>query len=351
MLLRITLLLCATIGLAFSDPPNSRPLGDSKVFAAFPFPGYPEGIAIRDGRVYASGPANFGVPGNGVPSTIVVYDLKTGAIVDTITIQNQPGPMKAISCITFGDGDDLYVADIPSASILKINVKTKQQSTYAGPFTPVYQSAFNPPAPFLMNDLVFDKKGYLYVSDSFQATIWRIAPGGGVPQVWFQSAALDGPFGPNGLRVDKKSERLYVAKTFASTGEGVIYTLPLVNHPAQADLKVFHTYTPGAGPDGLSFGKSGNLYVALAGYSQISVLNENGVETARYSGPAGSLPWANPANMAFDDGNLRILVTNHASLTGMPDPSPLFAVFDVYVGEKGGKLFGTKNNGSGDDDN
>ena len=28
-----------------------------------------------------------------------------------------------------------------------------------------------------------------------------------------------------------------------------------------------------------------------------------------------------------------------ASLTGLPDPSPLFAVFDVFVDDKAGKLF------------
>jgi len=66
----------------------------------------------------------------------------------------------------------------------------------------------------------------------------------------------------------------------------------------------------------------------------------------RFSGPAqnpGSpgnpLPWANSANIAFDNKNGSLLVTNHASLTGLPDPSPLFAVFDVYVNDRAGKLF------------
>lgn len=81
--------------------------------------------------------------------------------------------------------------------------------------------------------------------------------------------------------------------------------------------------------------------MALAGYSQISVLSANGAEVARYLGPAGTLPWANPANIAFDNGGRRLLVTNHASLTGLPDPSPLFAIFDLYVNDKAGKMFGS----------
>jgi hypothetical protein len=32
-------------------------------------------------------------------------------------------------------------------------------------------------------------------------------------------------------------------------------------------------------------------------------------------------------------------VTNHASLTSLPDPSFLFAIFGVYVNDKAGKLF------------
>ncbi|HEX8890904.1 MAG TPA: SMP-30/gluconolactonase/LRE family protein [Pyrinomonadaceae bacterium] len=347
--LPLTLLLACALLLgqqAIHATGNStRPIGDSKVFAAVPFPGYPEGIAVHDGLVYVSGPAAFGVPGNADASKIFAFDIHTGTLVKTITIQGQTRYPKAISCIAFGEDDNLYVAD-EEQGILKIDVVTGQQTVYAAPFYPVYTSIFNPPAPVLLNDLAFDKHGNLYVTDSFQATIWRVPAGGGAPQVWFQSASIDGPFGPNGVRVDAKSEKLYFTVTFDATGQGYIYTLPLVDHPTASDLKVFHTYTPGAGPDGIAFGKSGNLYVALAGYSQISVIAPDGSEQARFSGPAQNpanpgnpLLWANPANIAFDNKNGSLLVTNHASLTGLPDPSPLFAVFDVYVNDRAGKLF------------
>jgi sugar lactone lactonase YvrE len=341
-------LLLAFLALPFNniaraDANPDRALGDSRVIASVPFPGYPEGIAVHDGLIYTSGPAAFGVPGNFVPSQIFAFDEQTGALVKTITVQGQPGPLNALSCLAFGDGDDLYVID-EFRGIVKINVETGEQSVYSEGFHPVYQSAFNPPAPVLINDLAFDKRGYLYVTDSFQATIWRVPPGGGAPQVWFQDARLDGPFGPNGLRVDHQSDKLYFTQTFDAAGAGYVYTLPIVDHPSASDLQVFHAYTAGAGPDGIAFGRSGKLYVALAGYSQISVLAADGSESARYSGPAqnpagGTLAWANPANIAFNNRTGSLLVTNHASLTGLPDPSPLFAVFDVYVNDKAGKLF------------
>lgn len=329
--------------VARADERHDRAVGDSRVIANVPFPGYPEGIAVHDGLIYTSGPAAFGVPGNFVPSKIFAFDEQTGTLVKTIVVQGQQGPLNALSCIAFGDDDDLYVLD-EGQGVVRINVETGEQSVYSAGFHPVYASAFNPPAPVLLNDLAFDKHGYLYVTDSFEATIWRVPPGGGAPQVWFQDARLDGPFGPNGVRVDPKGNKLYFTQTFAADGAGYLYTLPLVDHPSAGDLQVFHSYTAGAGPDGIAFGRSGKLYVALAGYSQISVLIGDGSEAARFSGPAQSpsgdtLPWANPANIAFNNRTGSLLVTNHASLTGLPDPSPLFAVFDVYVNDRAGKLF------------
>ena len=335
----IYLLLIAASTLAA----NPRPLGDSRIVAPFGFPGYPEGIAVHEGRIYVSGPAAFGVPSNFEPSKIFVYSQEHHNLVDTIVIKNQNTPLKAISCITFDENDNLYVLD-EGQGVLKINIKTKTQSVYAAPFYPVFQSAFNPPAPVLLNDLAFDKNGYLYITDSFQATIWRVAPGGGAPTPWFTSAAIDGPFGPNGIRIDAKSQNVYFAQTFNAQGAGFIYTLPIKDHPVATDLKIFHTFEAGAGPDGFAFGKSGKMYVALAGASKIAVLAPNGAEITRYSGPANgpnntSIVWANPANIAFDNSEETLLVTNHASLTGLPDPSPLFIIFDVFVNDKAGKLF------------
>jgi sugar lactone lactonase YvrE len=345
-LLKLVLPAALCVGPVLADDDHGRPIGDSRKIAGVPFPGYPEAIAVHDGRIYVSTPAAFGVPGNFVPSEIFVYDLESGALVKSIAIQNQPPGLHALSCIAFGDDDNLYVLD-EQLGVVRINIETGAQSIYSGGFHPVFHSAFNPPAPILLNDLAFDKKGNLYITDSFEATIWRVPPGGGTPQVWYSSAAIDGPFGPNGIRVHPDGDRLYFDVTFTATGLGVVYTLPLVDHPTDADLKVFHTYTAGAGPDGVTFGKSGKLYVCLAAYSQISVLAPDGTEVARFSGPAqdpanpgNPLPWANPANIAFDDENRRIVVTNHASLIQVPDPSPYFAIFDVFVDDKAGKLFG-----------
>jgi sugar lactone lactonase YvrE len=205
-------------------------------------------------------------------------------------------------------------------------------------------SAFVPAGPSLLNELAFDDDGNLYVTDSFAATIYKIPPGGGVPEVWFSDPALAGnpmiPFGVNGIRIDKNNKNLYVSVTVNDALDGVIYRLPLVASPVAADLELFASlgFT---GPDGIAFGKSGKLYVAEALSSTIKVLNPDGSVDAVYAGPAvdppgAPVPWANPANIAFDSKEGTLLVTNHASLVPF-DPS-LFVVFDVFVDDKGSPL-------------
>ena len=345
MKLKFHLYLAAAL-LALSLNPSTihaQALGDSKVVTPVAAPGYPEGIAVRGNRFYVSGPAAFGQPLGS--AYVKAYDIKTGAFAANypITITNPFAGMSAGSCGAFGPDGKLYVVE-PFIGIIRRDLNPgNTQSVYA---------QFIPTGPSLLNDLAFDDDGNLYVTDSFAATIYRIPPGGGAPAVWFTDPRLAGdplvPFGVNGIRFDKNNKNVYVSVTAENgTLDGVIYRLPLAN-PTAASLEEFHRYPffPSftlAGPDGIAFGKSGKLYVALAGTSQISVLRADGTEEVRYSGPAANpsgspnpLPWANPANIAFDIHTGSLLVTNHASLVPF-DPN-LFAVFSVFVDDKGSPL-------------
>ncbi|MCX6020900.1 MAG: SMP-30/gluconolactonase/LRE family protein [Chloroflexi bacterium] len=332
----------AAFGVLATQTPVSakqhRPMGDSEVFAKVPAPGYPEGIAVEGNRVYVSGPASFGITD---PAKVWAYNRKTGALEATypITISSPAVPFRGLSCIAFGPDGKLYAIE-PFVGVIRMSLDHHN--------TQELYSAFPPPpaSGALPNDLAFDKHGNLFVTDSFQGLVYRIPAGGGAPQVWFQDARLLGnpqlPFGVNGIRIDKKDKDVYLNVTVRADFSGAVYRLPLKANPTAADLTEFHVYPatqfgPPA-PDGLAFGKSGLLYVALAGSSQISVLRPNGTEATVYSGPAkvpgtaNTLPWANPANIAFNDKEGTLLVTNHASL--VPYDPNLFAVFDVMVDDK-----------------
>ncbi|MBL8210158.1 MAG: SMP-30/gluconolactonase/LRE family protein [Bryobacterales bacterium] len=184
------------------------------------------------------------------------------------------------------------------------------------------------------------------MTDSFQGLIYRIPTGGGAPQVWFQHPNLLGNpqmlFGVNGIRFDEKNKHVYFSVTVRNDFSGATYRLAVVNNPSAADLEEFAVYPATQqgplAPDGIAFTQTGRLVVALAGSSQISILRQNGKEALRLSGPAdngkqGTLPRANPANIAFNDDERTILVTNHASLVPF-DPN-LFALIEVFIKEKG----------------
>jgi len=311
-------------------------LGDSKVIAPVPGAGLPEGITTRGNRFYVSGPADFGQP---LGSAYVhAYDIRTGALEATypINITNPYAGMSAGSCAAFGPDGKLYVIE-PFIGVIRMDLDPgNSQSVY---------SAFTPTGPSLLNDLAFDDDGNLYVTDSFAATIYKIPAGGGAPVVWFTDPALAGnpaiPFGVNGIRIDKNNKKVYVSVTVDTDFDGKIYRLPLVDNPNANDLELFASlgFT---GPDGIAFGKSGKLYITQALSNSITVLNPDSSVDAFYTGPAldpqgAPVPWAGPANIAFNDGEGTLLVANHASLVDPRDPT-LFVVFDVFVDDKGAPL-------------
>ncbi|HJR07999.1 MAG TPA: SMP-30/gluconolactonase/LRE family protein [Pyrinomonadaceae bacterium] len=318
---------------AFADNPHTRPYGDVQTLAPFPVPpGSPEGIAVRGNKAYVSGPARFGTAGQ-PPSIVVVYDTRTGEQLETIQIQGENLAQEhANSCVAFDGQGRLYVVNT-QLGIVRIDLGSGVQTVYASPIPPV--APFNFPLP---NDIAFDPAGNLYLTDSFQATIWRIPPGGGAPQVWFQHPALATPFGPNGIRVNPDRTKIYFVVTAEGAGPmgftgGKIYTLPLVEAPTADDLQVFHQYS-GEGPDGIAFGNSGKLYVMLAspGFSGVSVLSPTGAEVARIGNPPGpnflTTPFNSPANGAFDKHG-SLLVTNHTFI--FPGNE---SVLSVYVDDK-----------------
>jgi sugar lactone lactonase YvrE len=329
--------------------PHARPFGDAKVLATFPTPpGFPEGIAVKGNKVYVSGPARFGTAGTG-PSTVVAFNRDSGALEATYTTQGEALEFEhANSCIAFDGNGKLYVLN-NQIGMYRIDTGSGQQESYSTPFpdlpacdgnnAPCSPTFFD--APALPNDIAFDEDGSAYVTDSLQATIWRVAPGGGTPQIWFQDARLGtvpGGIGANGIRLSPDRSKVFVVVSIDPTGQPFIYTLPLAATPQASDLAVFKAFAPGDIPDGIAFGKSSNLYVAIATplASGVAIVSTSGAETGRLTNPAGSpvFPYDSPANIAFD-GHGSLLVTNHAFATMIPSN---FNVLDVYVGDKGSPL-------------
>jgi sugar lactone lactonase YvrE len=289
-------------------------------------PGFPEGIALDDGRVYVSAPATFVTAGLG-PTEVFVHDRLTGALQRRIPLQGTDLSREHPASEVAVDGAGrVYVSD-NQQGILRL-VPGGVQQRYATPFPDLPTCASVPAGtpcsptsvdrPPLVNGLAFDAHGNLFVTDSFQATLWWIPPGGGAPRIWFQDARLDQDFGPNGIAIDPWGHFLYF--TVSGFDVGVIHRLPLVPRPAPADLFTLVTL-PGQGPDGLAFGAQGWLYVALALPNQVAVFDMQGRELRRLpppGAPVGSIPVDGPSAIAFDAPTRTALVVNHAPVSGNP---------------------------------
>lgn len=339
--------LCLVAGSA-----AAAEFGEVSVLSQVPVPnGFPEGIAVKGNHFYVGGPATLGTSINNKPSRVFEFDLDSGALTRTFLTEGEKvfGSEHANSCLTFDGNGRLYVLN-NQIGTWRMDLQTEAKASYTPPFPnlpncalalgkkPCSPTPLNMPA--LPNDIIFDDAGNAYVSDSMQATIWRIPPGGGAPQVWFQDSRFASAYiGVNGLRLSPDRSKMFISVTVDLLGRGSIYTLPLVAQPQKEDLQVFHRYLAG-GPDGFAFGQSGKLYVTLAlpGSSGISILEPDGSESARLKNKLLSpfKPYDSPANVAFD-GQGNLLVTNHAFATGILLPGQ-FQVLKVFVDDTASPL-------------
>ena len=340
---------CATAALALPAAAGAS-FGDAQILAPFPAnPGFPEGVAVRDGKVFAAGAATFGTTGAG-PSAVLAYDRATGAQVARHDASGENLLAEhANSSIAFDGEGRLYVLNTQLGTY-RLDAQGNQQSyTPAFPdlkpcLPPLVTAPCSPTVadlPALPNDIAFAPNGDAYVTDSMQATIWRIPKGGGTPKIWYQDSRFASPYiGTNGLRLSPDGTRVFITVTTDMLGAASVYSLPRVAKPSAGQLSLFHRFAAGELPDGIAFGATGDLYVAMATATApgVMILRPDGTKRARLTNPQGSLtaPYDGPANIAFD-GAGAILMTNHAPVTGLVTKQ--FSIVDGDVEDTGAPLF------------
>ncbi|HSS61855.1 MAG TPA: SMP-30/gluconolactonase/LRE family protein [Candidatus Limnocylindrales bacterium] len=345
--LLIVLVLAATTfgpGISSVLAGENRPaIGDTTIFASVPAPGHPFGVAVDKHRIYISTSAGdfFTSPPTGGHlnsdgERVFAYD-EGGALVKTTSIATMPNSNMGLFGLALdgnrGPNHQLYVADM-NGRILRLSVD--QKNAVPELFAQVPPQMAGGWMVSMWNDLVFDSNGNLFMTDD-KPRLWRVTPDGQA-SIWFQDPRLTGFFGfaggPLGGRIDPTGKFLYFSITVSATfpGEGVVYRLPLVEHPSASDLQVVHRFpvVPGQAPPqatGIAFAASGNLYVALIGTNQVAVLDPAGNEIRRISSPLFDSPWG----LAFMGQSL--LVTN-ADIQPVESPDR-WKVLRVFVGESG----------------
>ena len=345
-----TAVLCGAAALSIPAAASAA-FGDAQILAPFPAnPGFPEGVAVRDGKVYAAGAATFGTTGAG-PSAVVAFDRATGAQTGRFDTKGENLLAEhGGSSIAFDAGGKLYFLNTQLGT-LRLDPSTGVQEQYTPPFpdlNPCLPPIVNPPCspnplplPPLPNDIAFGPDGSAYVSDSMQATIWRIPKGGGTPQIFFQDSRFNSPYiGVNGLRVSPDNTRIFVTVSIDTLGQASLYSLPIgPAKPTAAQMKLEHRFPAGDLPDGIAFGANKDVYVSMASPTApgVKVLRPDGTLKAQIKNPGLDLtaPFDGPANIAFD-GAGRILMTNHAPVTGLITKK--FSIVDVDVADNGWPL-------------
>jgi sugar lactone lactonase YvrE len=310
MTLRAVALASAVLLAIAAAPAAAWDRGPVKTFAVLPEgSGGPEGLEVDPrGYVYV---ASFGFTAEG-PLTgagrIFVYDddgdLKRELVVTGSTAQ-------LLGLRWRESTRTLLVVDFGGKQVLEVDPKTGAAT--------VFMTFPVPPDTSSPNDIEFDSAGNVYVSDSFQGTIWRTGPDGGQAVAWVAQSPLlrttgVPPFGANGLRFDAGETALYVA----NTGDDTIVRIPVQGGPPGT------TGVPGTpgvfvnsinGADGLVFDEDGNLWVAANQADEIVVVDPTGraiaklgdFEGVKRGKPRGLLF---PASLRFF-GN-KLLVTNLA---------------------------------------
>jgi sugar lactone lactonase YvrE len=119
------------------------------------------------------------------------------------------------------------------------------------------------PAGSFPNDIILDRRGHLYVTDSYSASVWKFDRDG-VGGPWATDELMvPGDFGPNGIALRRGS--IYVAVTQREW----IVEIPIRPDGSAGQARVFVQDPALLGQDGLAFDLAGNIYVTNNWFNQL----------------------------------------------------------------------------------
>lgn len=324
----VAVVLAASLWSPASAVPREK--WDTRVFSLVPSPGFPAYVhAHTNGRVYAG---TYVDSGSTARSKVFEWS-GDGTLLRSWTVPGQVlGADHGVQVANQTRSGRLVLLETSTASILTLDVKTGR-----------FQRVVRFPDGAVPNYATWGPKGALFVTDYAEGVIWKVPHGSSRPLRWFSSPALTGvDFGTTGIRFRPGRSDLLITQQTAADGaslptNGHLYRLPIGAAGRPGTLATLWTSRPGDLPDGFGIGKSGHVYVALAGLSnQLVELTASGTEVARFpetplTGDDGSpIPLDTPCSATFL--GKRILVANQSAITGDATHQ---AILDVYVGETG----------------
>jgi sugar lactone lactonase YvrE len=225
----------------------------------------PEGItADAAGNIYVT---TFGFPASGpttAPGQLIVFD-HSGRMIRQVAID---GASPHLLGLAFNPTtSDLLVLDFGAAKVLKVDPHNGKSTV----FSDIGGGAG-------LNALTFDSDGNVYISDSFQGTIWKTGPTGGVATAWLTDPLLTTigkpPFGANGLAFNRHGSALLVA----NTGDDAVITIPVTGGSPGTPAVLAYGIN---GADGVLIDEDDNIWVAANQSDEIVVLDPTGKVIAK----------------------------------------------------------------------
>lgn len=333
---------------------ESREYLDTRIFAEVPSPGHPEGIVVSDdGVVYVATDQNVLELPN-PPSKLFAYD-QDGTLINEYEIEGQ-GKSSGLLGMEMDANGIIYIVDRHPQRIIALDPETGEQWDYAtfeqvrdlcvpGPVTSLASQCLYP------DDLTFGPDGSMYVTDVAQALLWRVPPGGGKAEVWFEDEQIFSLLGPNGIEFKDDGKTLMFSVTLKGAfdaldslrdgdvqhlASGKIFSLTVNPDGSPGKLETFWEAGVGEGIDGIGIAESGNVYATIGlGGNGVAAISADGKEIGRtpaniLENQLSEVPFDTPGNVKFDGE--RMLVTNHAPFVAKPGA---FVVYDIHAGEPG----------------
>ena len=198
------------------------------------------------------------------------------------------------------------------------------------------------PAGAVPNYATWIPGGSLLVTDYADGVIWKVRRDGTVSK-WFASRHLEGlQFGTTGIVYRRGQHDVLISQQTTLGGgtlptNGALFRIPLTATGGPGTLSTLWTSKPADLPDGFGIGRSGHIYIAMAGLTaQLVELTATGEELDRFpdlpfTGDNGSpVPFDTPCSATFL--GTQVLVANQSAIAGDDGNQAILA---VEVGERG----------------